>query len=106
LNEYNIQDEKAILRAMDLVIAQNVPDGTKVEEGKGIPPDVKSESKDAYSQALSVITQKSQELESQKQIDFRINPIYSCYSLWQDTLNGNNDPVFEQRTKEFVKKVW
>ncbi len=79
-----------------------MPDGTKVEEGKGITPDVASESKDAYSQAMSLITQKSQELESQKQIDFRINPIYSCYSLWQDTLNGNNDPVFEQRTKEFV----
>ena len=38
---------------------RTMPDGRKVEEGKGIPPDIICKSKDAYQRVINLIKEKS-----------------------------------------------
>lgn len=35
-------------------------------------------------------------------IEFKVNPIYSCYCLWSGTLNGSGDKSFDEKRKKFA----
>lgn len=35
-------------------------------------------------------------------IEFKVNPIYSCYCLWSGTLNGSGDKSFDEKRKMFA----
>lgn len=35
-------------------------------------------------------------------IEFKVNPIYSCYCLWNGTLNGSGDKSFDEKRKKFA----
>ena len=82
---------------------RTMPDGTKVEEGKGIPPDVKSESKDAYSQAMSLITQKSQERENSNKISIS-EPSFEHYQAFLTACKKMQDYVKDPSNPDDVSK--
>ena len=87
-----------------------MPDGTKVEEGKGITPDVASESKDAYSQAMSLITQKSQERENSNRISISEPSLEhyqafltACRKMQNYTNNSDTpDDISKEVSKGFI----
>lgn len=42
------------------------------------------------------------DLGNTPEIDFKVNPIYSCYCLWSGTLNGMESAEFDKKRREFI----